>query len=200
MHDKRVAVLIDGGYMDKILYEAGSMKVSFSRLANKLARAKPLLRTYYYHCLPHISQRPTPEEQTFYANKERFFNALRRLDDFEVRLGHLAPRGWDNAGNRILEQKGVDVYLAVDVCRLSYTGAVSEIILVAGDGDLAPAVALAKDLGIKVCLWFGESPSTRVSEQLWYICDQRRALDVAILEECLLAPATERRDNDAGQL
>ncbi len=188
MLDKPIAILIDGGYMDKVLYEAGGVKVNFSKLSRRIAKDKEILRAYYYHCLPHLPQRPTVEEETHYTNKERFFNALQRLDDFEVRLGHLAARGWDNAGNRLLEQKGVDVQIATDICRLAYTGAVSQILLITGDGDLKPAVILAKDLGLKVCLWYGDSASTRVSEMLFYACDQRRKLDVALLEECILGP------------
>ena len=82
----------------------------------------------------------------------------------------------------------MDVQIATDICRLAYTGAVSHILLITGDGDLKPAVMLAKDLGLKVCLWYGDSASTRVSEMLFYACDQRRKLDVALLEECILGP------------
>ena len=57
------AVFIDGGYFEKLQQDIlGRAKVDFQKLVHILAKPDSLFRTYYYHCLPHQSAQPTPEE------------------------------------------------------------------------------------------------------------------------------------------
>ena len=141
---ENVAVFIDGGYMDKLLYDSGGLRIDFGEFVRRLVEGRHLPRAYYYHCLPYRSAEPTQQEEHFFRNKEKFFNALRRIDQFEVRLGHLAFRGIDSHGQRMLEQKGVDVQLAVDLLTLAFNRVINTAVLLAGDGDLVPAVVKAR--------------------------------------------------------
>ena len=50
----RVALFIDGGYLDKVLEsEFPAADLSYQKLSAALAGDGDLLRTYYYHCLPY---------------------------------------------------------------------------------------------------------------------------------------------------
>lgn len=181
----RAAIFIDGAYLDNVLYDLGSIKINFGDLVGLIHGDVPLLRAYYYHCLPYQSPQPTPEESQYYRNKSKFFNALERFDFFEVRLGELVVRGVDERGNRILEQKGVDVQLAVDLLALSFNRIIDTAFLVLGDGDFVPAVQKAKDAGVSVRLLYANGPNSRVSERIWYACDQRTVMDRDFFQGCL---------------
>src|SRR5205807_4398139 len=76
----RCAVLIDGGYLDKVQAEDfGNTRVDIGRFGDELAGAMERLRTYYYHCMPFQSTTPTPEERTSYAAMDSFIFNLKKL-------------------------------------------------------------------------------------------------------------------------
>ncbi len=182
-----MAVFVDGGYLDKVLQDMGFPKVNLERLSEKMASGfGPRLRSYYYHCPPFQSPSPNREESERYRRKTSFFDALSRLDRFEVRLGHLAMRGKDRNGNPILVQKGVDVKLATDLVRLSLREKIEKACLIAGDGDFVPALEVVKDAGVLVHMFYGEGPNCSYSQQLWDTCDSRTLIDSGFVADCLM--------------
>jgi len=185
MSDK-CAVFIDGGYMDSLLYDVNVFRIDFNKLSEKLAQGRPLVRTYYYHCLPFEPEDPTPEDAERTEGKRKFFHALGLLPRYEVRLGYVVPRGRDQNGRMLFQQKGVDVQLAVDVVRLSFMRSIGHACLVAGDGDFAPMVQTAKDAGVVVHLFHGEGPSSRVAERLSAVCDERTLMTRDFFGDCRL--------------
>jgi len=59
----RVAIFIDGGYLDHVLRDLRLFgKLDYNAFALALKGGGDLLRTYYYHCLPWQSPTPTPDE------------------------------------------------------------------------------------------------------------------------------------------
>jgi hypothetical protein len=75
------------------------------------------------------------------------------ISGVKVRLGRISFGG---------EQKGVDLKLALDLVGLARSRAVSVIFLVSGDDDLAEAVEVAQDLGVKVVLIGLDKPESRL--------------------------------------
>jgi uncharacterized LabA/DUF88 family protein len=183
---EKAAVFIDGGYLDKVLQDLGIARVNLQRLSDKIVGRNLRLRSYYYHCSVYQSNPPTLEEKDRFQKKERFFNALRRLTAFEVRLGYLVFKGKDHLGNPIFQQKGVDIHMAVDLMRLSLQNKIDIAYLIAGDGDLLPLVVSAKDAGVFVNLYYGNGPTSNYSQQLWDACDARKLMDHELLKDCLL--------------
>ena len=167
---KRVAIFIDGAYLNNVLAnEFGGRRTDYGALSQRLAGEADILRSYYYDCLPYRSNPPTPEEQTRYSGRRSFFDALERLPRYTVRLGRLARRGPDNEGAYTFEQKRVDIMLGVDMALLAAKNVIQEVILVAGDSDFVPAVIAAKTEGVLVRLVHGRSHST----DLWTESDER---------------------------
>ena len=178
----RVAIFIDGGYLDYVLRAFGNPKVGFEKLATTLASPDELLRTYYYHCLPYQSPTPTIEEAERFAAKQKFFHALSRLDRFEVREGKLAFRGLDqNSGKPIFEQKRVDIKLAVDLVLLATKRQITRAILVTGDSDFLPAVQAAKNEGVLIHLYHGTGDN-QPHRDLWDVADSRTAVTEKLVE------------------
>lgn len=154
----RVAIFIDGGYLDFVLREEfGLARIDYAKLSEEIAQGIDILRTYYYHCLPYQSNPPTLEEKERFRSAQRFFDTLKRLPRYEVRLGKLAFRGVDQSGTPIFEQKGVDLLLGIDLALLSGKRQITHAVLLSGDSDLCPAVAATKPEGVLVRLYHGKN-------------------------------------------
>jgi len=165
---RKAAVFLDGAYLDGVTREFGGLRVDLAGLSDgAVGSQEERIRTYYYHSAPFQSSSPTPDERRRYAAARAFFESLRFLPRFEVRLGSLARRG------ETFEQKGVDVLLSVDLVRMSWGRQIDVAILLSGDSDFVPAVQAAKDAGVVVRLFYSRSS---VHNELLKVCDDRAEL------------------------
>jgi len=158
----RTCIFLDGGYLQKVLEkDFNRQRVDFARVGPLLAAGyEPLLRTYYYNCLPYQSPDPSAEERERFSKAEKFIYSLQRLPNFQVKLGRLEFRGTDSVTNRpIFEQKRVDVQLAVDLVTLAFSRQIATAIVVAGDSDFIPAFDAAKNQGVRIVLFHGQKNS-----------------------------------------
>ena len=184
----RLAIFIDGGYMDVLAEQQFRRRVDYEALCNeireivaaKTAESLDLLRTYYYHCLPYQSRTPKPEEIDRYAKKRSFFDALRRIPRFEVREGRLAFVGMSRQGKPIFQQKRTDMLLGLDVALLSAKRQITHAAIVGGDSDFLPAFEVAAQEGVAVWLFHG--PSTGYAQELWTRADERHEIDEAFMQ------------------
>lgn len=182
----RAVILIDNGYLSAIIRdEFNSTRIDYLKLSNSVCSSYQRLRTYVYDCLPYQNNPPTNQQKHLFAGKQKFFDALSKLPSFEVRFGRQRPRG------KIFVQKGVDVWLSVDMVRLSAKGQVHKIFLIAGDGDFVPAVQTAKDEGVSVKLLHSGSfvnlpngkQQPKFSNELWQICDEREIINQQLINQ-----------------
>lgn len=170
----KVAIFVDGGYLNKILGPiSGNLvfPIDFGKLSEVLAAGQSRLRTYYYNCPPYVKSSPTPEESRRSSKAHSFYDALNRLPRFQVRLGRLEFRGNNADGNPIFVQKRVDALLSVDMVQLGLTRQIGKVILLAGDSDFLPAIEAVKAAGVLVELWHG--PRDTYHSELWQACDER---------------------------
>ncbi len=177
----RIAIFIDGAYLDFLLREEFNLaKIDYSRLIVELAGGHDLLRAYYYNCLPYQSNPPTADESLRFGKKQSFYTTLNRLSRFEVRLGKLAYRGIDRqSGKQIFEQKRVDIMLGVDLVLLSAKHQITHAALLAGDSDFLPAIAAAKNEGVLIHLFHGHRPHS----ELWDAADERTLIDQTLIDK-----------------
>ena len=180
---ERVANFIDGAYWQRIVAdEFNRARIDFSALARAMANETDILRSYYYHCMPYQSSRPSREESERYAASQRFYTALELLPRFEVRLGRLEFRGNRADGRPIFEQKRVDIMLGVDMVQLAAKGHITQANLLAGDSDFIPAVAVAKAEGVLVKLFHGNGCHSDLLREV----DERVKFDQAFIDPLLL--------------
>ena len=141
----RVAVFVDAGY----LYAAGATAITGSKqnrtnikleqqktinrlknTANEQASDVPLLRIYWYD--GQVGGQPSREQRS-----------LASTDNIKVRLGFVTATG---------RQKGVDSLIVTDLIELARNQAISDAVLLSGDGDLRIAVQIAQSFGVRVHL------------------------------------------------
>lgn len=168
----RAAVLIDGGYLDGLNREIfGYKRIDLEKFSSALCAPDcERFRTYYYHCPPYQDNPPSPEQSSKKANYDRYVMKLRSKPRFMVREGRLrviSRTPFD------LEQKGIDVLFACDLVRLAASRLIEKAVIIGGDADFVPAVAIAKEEMIitKLCYVPGHC-----SPHLWNICDERMVL------------------------
>ncbi|HST63701.1 MAG TPA: NYN domain-containing protein [Mycobacteriales bacterium] len=165
----RHAVLVDAGY----LYAAVGQLVLGSptrrefrvaaepligALLARAGRSTPgeLLRMYWYDAAR--DRVPTVEQRQIAA-----------LPHVKVRLGNLNSAG---------QQKGVDAQLRQDLEVLARHRAVSDVVLIAGDEDMVPAVEAAQAYGVRVHVWGIEPPyGVNQAERLVWEADTVDQLD-----------------------
>jgi len=177
----RCAVLIDGAYLDKVLHnDFSNARVDIGKLADELAGSMERLRTYYYHCMPFQSVTPTPEERKRFAAMDKFIFNLKKLPRFQFRQGKLQKIGTE------FKQKRVDIWMAVDLVRMSSNRQIEKALLVAGDSDLVPAIEAARDEGVVVVLFY--SPNSR-HDELLQACDERYEIGRDLIEKVRLVTA-----------
>ncbi len=187
----RVAVQIDGAYLERMLAEEhSSPAVDYSKLVNKLVNTVVstsegdihLLRTYYYHALPWIGKDPSPQEEEMWKKKQGFFTRLEHLPRFDVYLGR-TQRIINDDGSFTYQQKGVDVMLASHMMELAARGIIQHLVLLAPDGDYVPAIRMVKSFGVVTHLAHGQKP--QASSELIKASDERIELDADFLVDCM---------------
>jgi uncharacterized LabA/DUF88 family protein len=183
MSDK-VAVFIDGGYLDKTLQdEFNQARIDYEKLVGWMSRNVNLFRAYYYNCLPYQSDPPTPEERLRFSNRQSFYNKLSKLPKFEVRYGKLEPRGKRDDGSIILTQKRVDIQLGVDLVLLAAKQRITHVSIFTGDSDFLPAISVAKNEGVAITLFHGKIHKPH--DDLWEASDERIILTQPIITSIL---------------
>ena len=195
----KTAILVDGGfYRKRARYLWGERtaeerarelssycRAHLRRKSDKGQNYEPnsLYRVFYYDCEPagrrsvyHPLRRKNVDldKSDTQAWTTAFFDQLKQMRKFALRLGHLADHMNYNlkpevtkallSGKRTLDsltendfefnsqQKGVDMKIGVDIASLAYKKQVNQIILIAGDSDFVPAAKLARREGIDFVL------------------------------------------------
>lgn len=186
----RFVVLVDAGYVwvqfvslvygssnhgrESITIDISKMNESLTRKLEEIFPGKELLRIYWYDGL--VQSSPS-----------LFNQKLSMVDGYKLRYGTV---------NKVGQQKGVDGLIIADLLSLSQYRAISDGLLVSGDGDLAPGVAAAQAMGIKILrLEIGSSVAT--SPTLRSEVDKNIIWDE---QEVLQFVTRSRKDNLVGQI
>ena len=182
---KKIGLFIDGAYLSKLLLNNfGNMRLNFETFANWMAEDIDIYKAYYYDCLPYSSSNPTHHERQLLARKMKFFNYINDLPLFEVREGRLEYRGRRENGRRIFQQKRVDVFLAVDLVKLSYQRDITHAAILTGDSDFIPALEAAKEAGIHLKYFHG--PVGSYHETIMNVIHESTEITIGIVRACSL--------------
>jgi len=172
----RLMAFIDGGYLRRQFEERfGSDSINYEVLKYQLAQnfdancdgkyKGDMSRVYYYDGIVEPSD-------SKYKEQMEYFDKIRNINGYQVRLGRLKPTGKEGKG--LLKQKGVDVLLAVDMISKAHQNHYDFAIMIAGDDDFLNVVDAVKDAGKRV---FGVYFPERISKELFESWDARIKID-----------------------
>jgi uncharacterized LabA/DUF88 family protein len=194
---RRAVLFIDGGYLAKISKGFGMPKLDFLALSEMLCKGGDnddyddyddgdRLRTYYYYCMPFQGTPPSSEESSRYGRADKFVKTLTKLPKFEVRLGRFQKiqNGLSSDGAAAYVQKGIDVMLAVDLVKMSWSKQIDRAIILAADSDFVYAVQTAKDAGVSTLLCYSDRHP--VSDLMLDVFDERLVITNDLINRCLL--------------
>jgi uncharacterized LabA/DUF88 family protein len=165
----RHAVLVDAGYL---YASVGQLVLGRTSRREFRVAAEPLIGA-----LMARADRTTPgvllRMYWYDAARDRVHTVEQRqiaaLPNVKVRLGNLNSAG---------QQKGVDAQLRQDLELLARHRAVSDVVLIAGDEDMVPAVEAAQAYGVRVHVWGVEPPyGVNQAERLVWEADTVDQLD-----------------------
>lgn len=180
-------VFIDNGYFKRLLKDKlGGIRADYLSFSEKLCNDSHdgcyRFRTYYYDCPPYQSNPPTEEEKERKKGHDRFICKIQSLPKFEVRMGRLRRNFDRKTGKTTFGQKRVDLMIGVDMVELAAINTIDQIILVAGDDDLVPAVKVAKN-HVNITLAYHYS---NCSDELKHSCDTLIEITPEYMQDCLL--------------
>ena len=172
----KTAIFIDGVYVGKFQKYSGN-QISFKKLNEELTKGDFRVRTYYYTCMPFLSDTPTKEEEELFRKVEKFHEAIDKLPRFEIKLGRLQKIDGKFA------QKGVDMQLGVDMVQMSTSKQIDKAILIANDSDFVYAIEKVKAAGVVTTLVYFSEADLNIS--LLKAADEKLKLDETFLTKCL---------------
>ena len=144
------------------------------------AQNEELFRIHFYDSWPYSGKQFDPlgglqrdfSQEAFYSYHWNLFNELRQKPKVAFRAGQLKFRGWklkDEAVKElkanpralissdfepVLQQKGVDIKLGLDISTLASRRLVEKIVLFTADTDFIPVMKYARRQGVQVVYAF----------------------------------------------
>ena len=174
----RIVIFIDGSNvyhnLKKIFKNTKKLSdFNFGKFSKYLAGNYKLIKTYYYNSS--LIKKKNPKK---YAKQQRFFEKLRKTENFEVILGRMQKQIVD--GKIVYVVKEDDIHLAVNMVKLAYKNIYDKAILISSDGDFVPAIKAVKETGKKIeNIGF----ETKFSYHLKQECDNFKLLTKEILNQ-----------------
>jgi uncharacterized LabA/DUF88 family protein len=144
-------LFIDGGFIERMIpkTEAYFGSELSSNVFDYRAIAGPFQRTFYYDALP--EKKPEEEDAVFEGKRAariKLFDLVNRTPFMHTREGITRNR----SSRRTLEQKGVDILLAIDVFKHATLRNMSEAHVMTCDLDFFPLFEALRDTPVSVHL------------------------------------------------
>jgi uncharacterized LabA/DUF88 family protein len=177
----RVYAFIDGASFEK---NVGPILAGFESTFEELnwqALTRNAERIFYFDALPTKKNNQTEEEfQAQLSGKQQFFSRLRRVPNMHVREG--ITRFRQGSGKPLLQQKGVDIALAVEVLRHAHSGNMDVARIFASDADFYPLLDALTSTKVRSELYFS---ANAVSTELVEAADMAEELNHYLLHASL---------------
>ncbi len=187
---KKIAILIDGGYLRAIsMHDGKQYTPDFIEKFAAQCKAvdEEFLRILYYDCPPYEGYQRLPVSGVMhhFTAANQWLVDLSKRDLFAVRRGVLKFRGFKPKNIPVnpaaltdadfkpdFEQKGVDMRIGLDIAVYSESQAVERIVLVSNDTDCVPALKHGRRSGLQIVII--QLPNCTVAPELLAHADYKR--------------------------
>ena len=169
-------LFIDGGCLRETLkdysdrfFDAEKIEFDYQKLSREFSKV------FYYDSLPVKNDSELEDEFNIRVQSTvDFFTKLSLLDGYHVYEGTARRR------RRRIEQKKVDIMIAVDMLNHSFRRNMAKATLLTADLDFKPLVDALVDNGMFISLWY---PINKTNQELIQSADTSRKLDLSTIYE-----------------
>ena len=162
---KRIAIYIDGSNFYFSIKKKFNCRIDIEKFCKKLAEGNDLIKINYY--IAPIEQFNNPE---MYAEQQRFFRKLKKIDKLKIIFGRLEKRKQD--GNIYFVEKATDINLALDLVLDAQADEYDEAFLVSNDGDFSGAVKATAERFFKKVTYVAIGNNKMISYHLKKVASQ----------------------------
>jgi len=164
-------LFVDGGCLRETLEDYSKRFFDGDRIEFDYERlGREFQKVFYYDSLPPKKRdEKEAEYQERIAPELEFFSKLNLLDGFHVYEGTSRRR------RKKIEQKKVDIMIAVDMLNHSFRKNMSRATLLTSDLDFKPLIDALVDNGMYINLWY---PINKTNQELIQSADSSRKLDL----------------------
>lgn len=164
-------LFIDGGCLHQIIsdtsesyFNGRNVDIDYSVFTRNFNK------TFYYDALPPRKNDESDEEYENRKNQKiNFFNHLRSINGYHVYEGVSRRR------RRVVEQKEVDILIAVDMLTHSFRRNMHQVAFLTSDLDFRPLIESIVREGMYISLWY---PQAKTNKELVYAADSRMPLTI----------------------
>ncbi len=162
-------LFIDGGCLQQLISDVSETYFGGKQIDIDYSLfAKEFNKVFYYDALP---ARKNNESDEDYENRKNekidFFNHLRSIDGYHVYEGVSRRR------RKGVEQKEVDILIAVDMLTHTFRRNMHQVAFLTSDLDFRPLIEAVIREGMYIHLWYREG---KTNKELIYAADSRRPL------------------------
>ncbi|MGQ9847793.1 MAG: NYN domain-containing protein [Bacteroidales bacterium] len=169
-------LFIDGGCLRETLkdysvrfFDCDEVEFDYQKLSREFTKI------FYYDSLPVKNKSESEEEFNIRVQTTiDFFTKLSLLDGYHVYEGTARRR------RKRIEQKKVDIMIAVDMLNHSFRRNMSKATLLTADLDFKPLIDALVDTGMFITLWY---PINKTNQELIQSADACRKLDLLTIYE-----------------
>lgn len=164
-------LFIDGACLDDILTRIGNDFFNGDKVELRYEfLGHPYDKVFYYDALPKKNKTESEKDYSIrYSQKVSFLNSLKLKDKFHVYEGVVFER------REQLNQKAVDIMIAVDMLRHSFRRNMNKATLLTGDMDFKPLLDALVLEGMYTTLWYDPRITSR---ELLYAADSSQILNL----------------------
>ncbi|MEK6792504.1 MAG: NYN domain-containing protein [Nanoarchaeota archaeon] len=130
---EKIAIYIDGSNFYFSVKKKFGFNIDIKKFCDKLAEKDKLVKINYY-----IAPIDKTRNAEMYANQQKFFEKLKKIDKLAIVLGRLERRKQD--GKEYYVEKATDVNLTLDLVLDAQANVYDEAYLISNDGDFSGAI------------------------------------------------------------
>lgn len=130
---KRIVIYIDGSNFYFSIKNKFNCKINIEKFCEKLAGENNIVKIKYY--IAPIERTNAPK---MYADQQKFFEKLRKMENLEIVFGRLEKRKQN--GKIYYVEKATDVNLALDLVLDAQADVYDEAFFISNDGDFSGAI------------------------------------------------------------
>ena len=176
---KRIIIYIDGSNFYFSIKKKFNCKVDIEKFCKKLVGGNNLVKINYY--IASIDQFSNPE---MYAEQQRFFRKLKKIDRLKIIFGRLEKRKQD--GKEYYVEKATDVNLTLYLVLDAQANEFDEAFLISNDGDFSGAVKAAVERFSKDVTYVAIGNNKMISHHLKSTASKTLRINEDYIEEVRL--------------